>query len=99
MKQKIFNFYLTKILEAFSTTKEELFSNSRRSDLIDARHLLFYLCFNRPMRIIDINKILKSEGFDINHSVIIYGASAGKEKARTNRDYKRLVLECEETKI
>ena len=46
---------------------------------VDARHLLYYLCSKRPMRITYIQKYMKANGYNINHSSIIHGINVMKK--------------------
>jgi len=44
MKQDVFNQYSERVADVFHVTKEELFSKSKKPELVDARRLLYYLC-------------------------------------------------------
>ena len=54
MKQNIFNEYATQCADLFSISEELLFTKSKRRDIVDARYLLYYMCSERPMRIVYI---------------------------------------------
>ena len=59
MKKQIFNQYAQKIADLFGIDKQELFVKSKKRDLVDARHLLYYLCFHRPMQLVSIQNFME----------------------------------------
>lgn len=91
MKEDIFNQYTYKVLDLFSLTKRELFSKTKRRDVVDARHLLFYLCYNRPMTIRYIQNFMANNGYEIGHSTIIYGIEQVGEKVKSDPDYQSIM--------
>jgi len=91
MKNEIFNRYVEDVCTLFEVSKEEFFTKNKRSDLADARHLLYYLCYKRPMLIIYIQDFMKKNGYEISHSTVIYGISKVKKKVRRDPDYIRVV--------
>ena len=56
MKQDVFNQYVDRVTDLYQIKKFELFSKSKKRELVDARHLLYYLCAKRPMKLIYIQK-------------------------------------------
>ena len=44
MKEPIFKEYATKVADLYSVSEDELFSKSKKRAIVDARHLLYYLC-------------------------------------------------------
>jgi chromosomal replication initiation ATPase DnaA len=95
MKQDVFNQYAERVSDLFQITKEELFSKSKKRELVDARYLLYYLCFKRPMRINYIEKYMTDNGYNIKHSSIIHGISVTEEKLKTDKDYLSIVKDVE----
>ena len=51
MKKDIFDIYATTIAKKFHLSLDEMFTKTRRRDIVDARQLLYYLCMERPMRV------------------------------------------------
>lgn len=96
MKSDIFNQYVEKITKRFGITKEELFSKSKRPDCAEARHMLYYLCYTRPMRVTYIQAYMSENGYKTSHSVIIYGISSASDKMEIDRDYKLIVKSIEQ---
>lgn len=93
MKQDVFNQYVEKVLEQARISREDLFSKNKRRELADARHLLYYLCSVRHMQITYIQKYLRENGYDIQHSSIIHGISSVEKKVDRDIDYRQLVKE------
>lgn len=91
MKKEIFNQYVEHIVDMFGITKEELFSKSRIRHLVDARHLLYYMCSTRPMNIVYIQRFLKEEGYDSQHPPIIHGVNIVNKRLRNDADYRTIV--------
>ena len=88
MKQKLFKEYSKHVCKIVNIESKTLFTKTKRRDVVDARFLLYYICFDRPMRIRDIQEYMKFEGYEINHSGIIKGISIMKNKIATDQDYK-----------
>lgn len=95
MKHDVFNQYVEKISDLFGISKDELFSKSKKRELVDARHLVYYLCSKRPMQITYIQKYMNEAGYDITHSSIIHGISAVEQKIAKDKDYVSVVKEVE----
>lgn len=95
MKEDIFNQYVDRILVLFCIKKEELFSKSRKRNLVDARQLLYYLCFNRPIQVSYIENFMKDNGYDVYHQTIAHGIRAVDEKIKVDRDYQSIIKDIE----
>ena len=87
MKTKIFNQYVDKVCYLFNLDSDLLFTKTKRRDVVDARHLLYYLCSVRPMRLVYIQEYMAENGYNINHSSIHHGISQIKEKLEIDKDY------------
>jgi chromosomal replication initiation ATPase DnaA len=95
MKQDVFNQYVDRIVDLFGITKEELFSKSKKREIVDARYLLYYLCFKRPMTIVYIQKYMKERGYDIQHSSVIHGINDVSDRVKEDADYMQIVKEID----
>lgn len=95
MKHDVFNQYVDRVANLFSLTREDIFSKSKKRSIVDARYLLYYLCYNRPMNISYIQKYLNEAGYMIEHSSIIHGISVVNQKMTDDRDYVSVVKELE----
>lgn len=90
MKQEVFSKYVEKVSEQFGLTPEQMFSKSKKREYVDARHLLFYLCHSRPMKLSYIQKYLESIGYKTQHSSILHGIDTAKSKLAEDVDYVRV---------
>lgn len=91
MKSEIFGQYADSVVKLFRIDKAELFSKNKRRDLVDARQLLYYLCFKRPMALIYIQNFMKENGYEISHSTIIHSVKAVERRLMEDRDYASVV--------
>ncbi len=73
MKKGIFNKYVDKICKVYYIEQQELFTKDKRTDLADARHLLYFLSIETPMTIAQLRKYMKDNDYDISHSSIYHG--------------------------
>ena len=95
MKHDVFNQYVERVSDLFGISKDEIFSKSNKRELVDARHLVYYLCSKRPMQVTYIQKYMNEAGYDIKHSSIIHGISAVEQKIAEDKDYVSVVKEVE----
>lgn len=95
MKEDVFYQYVDRVTDLFGISRDELFSKSKKRNLVDARQLLYYLCSNRPIQITYIQKYMKDNGYDVCHSVIIHGINVMKNKVEEDRDYRSITKEID----
>lgn len=95
MKHDVFNQYVERVSDLFGISKDEIFSKSKKRELVDARHLVYYLCSKRPMQVTYIQKYMNEAGYDIKHSSIIHGISAVEQKIAEDKDYVSVVKDVE----
>lgn len=95
MKSEVFNQYVERVTDLFDITKEQLFSKSREQILVDARYLLYYLCYNRPMQVMYIEKYVNENGYSIKHSSIISGIKSVERRVAEDKDYLSIIKEIE----
>lgn len=91
MKQDVFNQYVDKVVNLFKIERNLLFSKSKKRELVDARHLLYYLCAKRPMRVNYIQKYMAENGYEIQHSSVIHGISTTEKRLKEDKDYVTIV--------
>jgi len=91
MKRDVFNEYVDIIIRKYHITREELFSKSKKSDIVDARQTLYYLCYHRPMQVNFINRCMADNGYETAHTTIMRGIIAMDEKMRADADYANMV--------
>lgn len=95
MKQDVFNQYVDRVTDLYQIKKFELFLKSKKRELVDARHLLYYLCSKRPMKLIYIQKYMSDNGYTIAHPSIIHGISAVENKLRDDSDLTTIIKDIE----
>lgn len=78
-------------MKKFRLTREELFSKEKTSDVVLPRQVLFYLCKNRPMKLIEIKRLLSKEGFDVEHTTILHGIKVIEKLIVEDKDYSSLI--------
>jgi len=96
MKQDIFEQYSETICKKYDITIDELYSDSREIRITDARYMLYYLCYNRPMTLKHIQNYLSRAGKSVVHSTIIYGINKIKEQMVHDDDLRKVVLDLME---
>ena len=88
MKTEIFNSYVDKVSSLFNVDTDMIFTKTKRSDIVDARHLLYYLCYVRPMNLVYIQEYMSSNGYHIAHSSIHHGIKMVRKKISSkDKDY------------
>jgi chromosomal replication initiation ATPase DnaA len=97
MKKEIFNQYAQKIADLFGVDKKELFVKSKKRDLVDARHLLYYLCFHRPMKLISIQNFMDENGYNISHPSVIHGINTVEQRVAEDADYTSIIKSIEKS--
>tara|TARA_Y100001938_G_C7954916_1_gene361210 strand:- start:171 stop:470 length:300 start_codon:yes stop_codon:yes gene_type:complete len=96
MKKEIFNQYVDKVAGTFQMSALDMFTKTKERQSVDARHLLYYLCKNRPMRLTYIQKYMSDRGYVINHSSIIHGIKKVEEKISEDKDYLSIIKKIEQ---
>ena len=91
MKKEIFNHYATKVADLFDVSEDDLFAPKRTMAISDARSLLYYLCYIRPMNVSYIKKYMEDRGFKVLHTSILYGINNVKKKMREDSDYINII--------
>lgn len=91
MKVEIFNNYLDNIIKLYSIPKEWIFSKNKKMEVVDARHMLYYLCSKRKIPISYIQRYMGFNGYVIGHSSIIHGIKSVEVKVQDDTDYKQLI--------
>ena len=92
MKKEIFNRYVTKICERYSIKERELYMKNKTSSLADARHMLYFLCKETPIKIPYIKKYMMDNGYSIESSTINHGHKKITELIESD-DYLKQVVE------
>tara|TARA_R100000908_G_C3663459_1_gene89667 strand:+ start:91 stop:384 length:294 start_codon:yes stop_codon:yes gene_type:complete len=91
MKREIFDRYATAIADRFHLTLDEMFSKTKKREIVDARQMLYFLSRERPIRISYIQKFMEDNGHIVTHSTIIHGYNKAKESVDNDQDYADVV--------
>lgn len=90
MKKDIFLQYLDAIVKLYKIEKSDIVSNNKTKDVVEARQMLYYLCKNRQMTIVQIQKFMNEEGYDPKHCPIIRGIKRIEMKVSADPDYQTI---------
>jgi chromosomal replication initiation ATPase DnaA len=91
MKKEIFNQYSEAVAKQFHLTLDEMFSKTKRQDIVEARQILYYLCKERNTRFSEIKRFLEEKGYKVGHSNIDYGYKQAKRLIESDPDYKNFI--------
>jgi|TARA_R100000988_G_scaffold98974_2_gene67554 chromosomal replication initiation ATPase DnaA len=91
MKKDIFNKYSEAVAKQFHLTLDEMFSKTKRQDIVEARQILYYLCKERPIRFSFIQRFLEENGYKVGHSSIMHGYNQAKKMIEEDVDYKNFI--------
>jgi len=68
-------------------SREELFSKNRTARVSTARFLLYSICYQRPMTIVQIVDLMAENGYDIARSAVEYGIKKYENSGDVDVDY------------
>ena len=92
MKHDIFNQYVTKVCDAFGIEDEsKLFETTRKQTIVDARHMLFYLCVTRPITMYALIEYMSERGLPLQHSAIMNGVRKAENHKNKDKDYAQVL--------
>ncbi len=83
MKRGIFNRYVDYICSETGVSRDLLFKKDRSSKYSTARFLLYAVCYQRPMTIVQIVDLMSENGYSIARQGVEYGI----EKIQASNDY------------
>ena len=95
MKEDVFNQYVERVSQLFSITNEDFFSKSKKRNLVDARHLVYFLCLRGNIKVISIKNFMENNNHEIFRTSITHGIKSVSKKVEEDRDYKDIVNEIE----
>ncbi len=74
MQRKVFNIYVGMVLNSFNIEREDLFTKTKRKEIAEARHMLYWMCFaDGDFKVGVIVRMMRENGYDVGHSSVIYG--------------------------
>lgn len=95
MKEDVFNQYVERVIDLFSIKKKEFFSKSKKRNLVDARHLVYFLCSVRSIQVIYIKKFMENNNHEIFRTSITHGIKSVSKKVEEDKDYKDIINDIE----
>ena len=96
MKREIFDKYVDEVTRLFGISKEQFFTKNKKRDISEARQVVYYLCYRRPMQITYIEQYMRANGYDVRHPTIIHGITVMIERANADKDYFKLIEKIEQ---
>jgi len=92
MKHKRFDEYVKKIAKAFKMPKKKLFDDIGEREVVDARQILYFVCFENGFQLVNIQRLMTSKGYEVKyHTTISHGIKRIREKIKKDADYKQLI--------
>ena len=82
MKRGIFNNYVKQLCKAIDISENDLFEKNRSVKLSSARFILYSMCYQRPMNILQIVDLMSERGYATSRQTVEYGI----EKVNTSPD-------------
>ena len=96
MKEPIFNQIAENVCSLYDISREQLFTKTKERKVVDARHLLYYGCMDRQIRLGYIQQYLTKNGYKVSHSSILHGIGVVKEMMNKDEDYKTITNRIQE---
>ena len=75
MKRGIFNKYVKLLCKEVGISEKDLFKKSKASKISSARFILYSMCYQRPMNILQISDLMSERGYTTSRQTIEYGIS------------------------
>lgn len=91
MKKDIFEQYVDRVTDRFGISREQLFTKDKSRHISDARHVLYYLCKERPMTATYISKYMGENGYNIDLPSIGHGVRKVENNINQDPDYTILI--------
>ncbi len=93
MKRELFKQLVEWIASTFGMSDpSDMFTKTRRTEIVSARHVLFYMGSQRGMKINEMMRYCTSEyGFPIKYPAVRNGIEVMKKRVNEDDDYKVLL--------
>lgn len=95
MKSELFNQYASAIAELSGIDKSDIFLKTKRREVSDCRHLLYYMCKKSMINISYIRKYMKDNGYETESYPVSYGIKSVKNKVDKDPHYSSIVSKIE----
>ena len=91
LKTEIFDQYADKVCRKYKIDKKDLFIRSHRARLVNARQILYYLCYTYPMKIVHIERLMEKNGYERAQRSVINGVQQMKIRVAEDEDYVKII--------
>lgn len=91
MKKEVFEEYVDKVTDHFGISQEQLFAKKKDKPIVDARHVLFYLCHKRQITSSYMQHYMRQYGHNIGLSSIGHGIKKMDREVGNDPDYATLI--------
>lgn len=91
MKADIFTQVVSMVADRYKIKEELIFEKTKEQISVDARHMIYYICYNRPMLLKHIVEYMEERGYKTSHTVVLYGVSRAAKKIKNDVDFKHAV--------
>mgnify|MGYP000010914850 CR=1 FL=1 len=90
-KRELFYKYLTEICNQFELQVSELTEKTKKRYTSDARQMLWYLCKEKGLRIVDIIDLMEEIHYEVSHTTIIHGVKMIRSRVDEQESYRDFV--------
>ncbi len=101
MKHNIFDKYLTEIKKVFRISDEDFFKPTRNVTIVEAKHLLYYMCSRRQIRNKAIKEFMDKAGAKYGYTVhganILRGVVSAQKLVDSDDDYFKVMKRIEDS--
>jgi chromosomal replication initiation ATPase DnaA len=97
MKKAIFDKYAKEVAEHFRIKESDLWTKSKKTDITNARYLLFYLCFKRDIIQQKIIDYCEEYGLKVLRSTLTHALKKMEDRVQTDSDYYAIVKRIQES--
>lgn len=94
MTKETFDVILEAVCNQMNMSKEQMLTRTQRRKVVDARHIMFYICRKMEIRNVYIQEYLNDEGYSIKHNTIIHGNNKISDKLESNSTLRKVVNRC-----
>lgn len=95
MKKSVFTQYVNIVSKMFDLTAEEMFENTKRRSVTEARQLFIFLCIRRQIAMCNIMTWSLEYGRKFTYSSIINAVRYMERKVAEDRDYVQIIRNIE----
>tara|TARA_R100000700_G_C3178115_1_gene153665 strand:- start:3276 stop:3578 length:303 start_codon:yes stop_codon:yes gene_type:complete len=100
MKEYIFTQYLNNICSHLGTESSDLFVKTKEQRIVDARQLLYYLCYNNSnMKLTEISTYTANQGFHEDQANISRSVESFTKKLESDKDIQAIVDKIKKVEV